>query len=235
MTPRWPSIRGWALPRRLQRRQAEADALSDPAAGDPWAEVPAALERVEPPVSLLLSEIEAGACAIYARHGLPDRPGHYARSQQTKVWRFLSETLTAEERWTLVTAQRPGSAWRFGTLDDLGDQADSPPEVRRAARMLSQCRRLRARLREGGGLSLAEDLEAAIRLGMEWRQVEAAPLAAIAVVSDAAGAPEIDLVSPALSGQDSDLALPHKEPLRFSVPKKARSPRKPRTPAKPKA
>lgn len=233
MILRWPSVRGWALPRQLRRRQADADAIIDPTVIDPWAEVPTALERVEPAISLLLSEIEASACAIYARHGLPDRPGHYARSQQTKVWRFLSDTLTAEERWAMVVAQRPGSAWRFGTLDDLGDQPDNPPEVRRAAWMLNQCRTLRARLRQGGGASLAEDLETAIRLGSEWREIEAAPTAVSQVVREAVSAPEIELVNPALSDHGSALAGPHNEPLRFSIPKKVRSPRKPRTKAKP--
>lgn len=154
---------------------------------------------------MLLSQVEASACAVYAHHGLPDRRGHYARSPKSETWRFLSDELTAEERWSLVTAQRPGSGWRFGTLEDLGNQPDNPPDVRRAAKMLRNCRKLRARLAEGGSPSLGEELEAAIRLGSEWRQLDAA----------------------------SHAHTPHSEPLRLSIPKKTRAPRKSAAKAKP--
>lgn len=197
MAWRWPLKSGWSLPRlfpRGRRRSAETPIV------DPWASAPEASERIESPISQLLSEVEAAACAVYARHGLPDQPGHYAHARSSEAWRFLSHELTAEERWALVTAQRPGSGWRFGTLEDLGDQDDSPPEVRRAARMLRNCRKLRMRLAEGGSPSLGDELEAAIRLGSEWRGL------------DASNRP----------------VAPNADPLRLMLPKKTRSPRKPR-------
>ncbi len=123
----------------------------------------------------LLSEMEAAACAVYARHGLPVEPGHYALSARTGDWRYLADTLTAEERWALVLAQKPGSGWRFGALPDLGDQGDSPPEVQRAARILKSCDQIRARVRSGAS---AADFEMAIRLGadrIEPEREQAAP------------------------------------------------------------
>ncbi|CAN5226404.1 hypothetical protein BH09PSE1_BH09PSE1_15980 [soil metagenome] len=159
---KWP---GWKSRRRQDRAEI---ALIE----DPWAAAPRT-EREETSVSLMLSDIEAAACAVYARHGLPDRPGHYARSPKSRAWRFLSETLTAEERFALVLAQKDGSKWRFGSLENLGDQADSPPDLRRAAEVLRSCHRLRARLAETGSPSLGEDLEAAIGLGAAWRQLDA--------------------------------------------------------------
>lgn len=198
MAWRWPpGLLGWTLPKLPSLGRARGP---EPPIIDPWDLAPAAPERVENPISVLLSQVEAAACTVYARHGLPDQPGHYARSRTSKAWRFLSEDLTAEERWALVTAQRSGSGWRFGTLEDLGDQEDSPQDVRRAARTLRSCRKLRIRLAEGGSPSLGDELEAAIRLGSEWRRLET-PVASVA---------------------------PSNEPLRLTMPKKTRSPRKPR-------
>lgn len=166
---------------------------------DPWASAPSASERQDSPISVLLSQIEAAACAVYARNDLPDRRGHYARSSTTGAWRFVSEALSAEERWALFNAQRPGSGWRFGTLEDLGDKPDNPAEVRQAAQALRNCHALRTRLAEGGSPSLGDELEAAIRLGSAWRQLA-----------------------------ETRPAPAREEPLRLSVPKPQRAPRKPR-------
>lgn len=124
----------------------------------------------------MLAGIEAAACEVYARHDLPSLPGHYARSPKAKGWRFLSETLTAEERWALVLAQKDGSLWRFGSLEDMGDHPDSPLEVRHAAEAMRACHSLRARLNEDDKSDLEEILETAIRLGAAWRQMEIATL-----------------------------------------------------------
>lgn len=120
-------------------------------------------------LSGLLSEMEAAARAVYARHGLPVEPGHYALSAKTGDWRYLADALTAEERWALVLAQKPGTGWRFGTLPSLADQEDSPPEVQLAARVLKACDQIRACVR--GGASAA-DLEMAIRLGADGLELE---------------------------------------------------------------
>ncbi|CAN5227634.1 hypothetical protein BH10PSE2_BH10PSE2_17040 [soil metagenome] len=164
--PAW-KWHGWKWPGL--RRGSELDRVEDP-----WV-VPPRVERVETPVVQLLSEIETAACAVYAHHGLPDRPGHYARSPRSRTWRFLSDDLTAEERFSVVLAQKDGSKWRFGSLPDLGDQEDSPPDLRRAAQVLRSCQRLRARLAETGLPSLGEDLETAIGLGAAWRQLDVRP------------------------------------------------------------
>lgn len=170
MAWRWPKVLGWSWPIALSGRRV---APHRPVAADLWASAPGASETPASPISALLSDIEAAACAVYARHGLPDRQGQYARSPKAEGWRFLSQDLTAEERWAFVTAQRPGSGWRFGALEDLGEQAAMPDEVRRAAGVLRACARVRNRLAEGGSASLGEELEAAIQLGAQWRQMQA--------------------------------------------------------------
>lgn len=124
-------------------------------------------------LSALLSEIEAAACAVYGRHGLPVQPGHYARSNRTGEWRYLSENLTAEERWALVLAQKPGSGWRFGSLPDIGDRADASEEVREASLILRSCHQLRTSA--AAGAASASDLETAVRLGAAWGRAEVAP------------------------------------------------------------
>jgi len=207
----------WRWPRQLGRfrrptsgGRRDVTELADPFASAQAASERESAEQVETPFLRLLSEIEGSACAVFARHGLPDRPGHYAYSPTADSWRFLAEDLTAEERWSLVNAQRAGSGWRFGTLEDLGDQPGNPAEVRHAAEMLRACRLLRVRLDQGGGAALAEALEAALGLGVRWR-----------AVSEPRGetpVPPAPVTPP-----------PHSEPLRLSVPAKPRaSRRKPR-------
>lgn len=122
-------------------------------------------------LTALLSDIEVAACVVYGRHGLPVQPGHYARSARSGEWRYLSEDLTAEERWEVILAQKPGSGWRFGSLPDLAAQADGPPDVQLASRALRSCHALRVAL-QSGAVS-AVDLETAIRLGETWRELGA--------------------------------------------------------------
>jgi hypothetical protein len=165
---RWPRIPGW----RQSHRPADAQ---EPA--DPWPSATDAIERVETPINLLLSEIEAVACAVYARHGLPNQPGEYARSPKTRQWRFLSDDLNVEERWALVLAQRQGSGWRFGSLADLGDDEDSPPDLRQAAQILRSCRQLRAGLAARGQSDPGEDMQLAIELGAAWSRLKTLPTA----------------------------------------------------------
>jgi len=116
----------------------------------------------------LLREVEQEALQIYLRHGLPTQPGQYAKSPKSQAWRFIDAMLSAEERWALLLAN-PG--WRFSGLEDLGAHHGGPPEVAAAARLLARCRDLRAKVRSGGALLSVDDLEAAIRLGVEWRSL----------------------------------------------------------------
>jgi hypothetical protein len=229
VTPLWSRITD-LLSRRSGRDSEAAVAL------DPWSAVPADVPREATPISALLAEIEAGALATYAAHGLPDQKGHYARSAKSPQWRFVSETLTAEERWALVTAQKPGSTWRFGALEDLGDQADSPPDLQRAGRILRACRQLRTRLAEGG-LGLGEDLEAALRLGVEWQALQAEP----PPESRPESRPEPQLQQPPALPAAADLfdgfMIPSSDealasPKPGAAKPRARKPRRPRSKAK---
>jgi hypothetical protein len=212
----------WRWPRQLGRLRPPGRFDESDAAEDPF---DAALAGVsvrnadlgETPLSPLLSEIEASASAVFARHGLPDRLGHYAHSPKVEGWRFLSETLTAEERWSLVNAQREGSGWRFGTLEDLLDQPDRPAPVRQAADLLRLCRRLRGAVASSTSAAPAEDLEAAIRLGAAWRDLKDA--------TSEAGDPPAALANP-LPRAAADPAAP----LKFTAPAKPRAKRrKPRS------
>ena len=74
-----------------------------------------------------------------------------------------------------MLAQKDGSGWRFGSLEDIGDQPDSPPALREASVMLRDCHTLRTRLAERSGAEFAEDIETAIDLGMAWRQLQLTP------------------------------------------------------------
>ena len=135
----------------------------------PEASPPPEVDPSEISLLALLAEMEAAARAVYARHGLPVEPGQYARSAKTGDWRYLADALTAEERWALVLAQKPGSGWRFGALPDRGAQDSSPAEVQRAARILRSCDHIRVRVRRGAS---AADLEMAIRLGADGIELE---------------------------------------------------------------
>lgn len=111
-----------------------------------------------------LEEIERSALAIFAAHNLHCKRAHCGKSPRARCWTFIAEHLSAEERWRLAL-ERPG--WRFATLEDLGGQAAQPSQVRKAARMLATCAMVGGRLPSG----LAAEVEAAIRLGHDWREV----------------------------------------------------------------
>jgi hypothetical protein len=140
---------------------------------DPWS------VRGEPaapaPVHALLDEIEASAIETYRLHGLPTRLGQYARSRRGKQWKFVAETLTAEERWELFLANDSRKGWRFASLEELGAQdPDGPSDLRKAADLLTACRSLRLSLGGRSTTSSAEDIETALRLGSDWRVIELA-------------------------------------------------------------
>lgn len=114
----------------------------------------AALER-------RLAAAEAAALAVYARHGLPVRPGHYRRGPRAARWTWLGESLDPGDRWARVLERPAGRGWRFGTLEAVG--ADDPrPEVAAAARRLADCRLIRQAVADGAAQAAAEAL---IRLG----------------------------------------------------------------------
>ena len=156
------ALRGW-----LKRRRSSAPEVEPERSIDAWRSRDVAM----PPdaISMLLFDIEQTALGVYAANGLPTRTGHYARGPRGRRWRFIGESLSAEARWTLVLDHPPQDGWRYGTLEDLGAHETGKPDVRAAADLLAGCSGLRSRLRDRGPTPLAEDLEAAIRLGAEWQ------------------------------------------------------------------
>lgn len=163
----WRGLADW-----LSRRRRSVFVQTQAEAEDPWA----ASTTVTPPdpVSRLLSDIEATALAIYEAHDAPTRPGQYVRSPKTRRWRFLADHLSAEERWALVVANPPEDGWRYGALEDIGADPTEPPDLRAASALLRGCRRLRTSLRDRTILTQAEDIEAALRLGADWRMLKQA-------------------------------------------------------------
>ena len=160
-------LAGW-----LRRRPRDLAAVAASEIEDPWAgpSTPAPPDAV----SRLLTDIEATALAIYQAHDAPTRPGEYVRSPKTRRWRFLADRLSAEERWALVLANPPEDGWRYGALEDIGADPAEAPELRAAAALLRGCRRLRASLRNRDLTSQADDIEAALRLGADWRTLKQA-------------------------------------------------------------
>ncbi|MBB5744709.1 hypothetical protein [Brevundimonas variabilis] len=130
---------------------------------DAWSSAPAA--PVDNALSRLLGELEEYALAVYARAGLPTKPGHYARAPGDREWQFLAEQMRPSDRWVLVHEYPPEEGWRFATLRTLGlhEPADSPAV--HAAQVLSECQALRDSpdARHDGTMAL---LERSIRLGI---------------------------------------------------------------------
>lgn len=121
----------------------------------------------------LIAHIEACALAVYSANDLPIRPGHYAKSRQGQGWRFLAETLTAEERWALIEANADDPTYLFGTLEDLGAKGCDPASpVGQASYVLKECRAARMACRAGSQQTSAQSLESAIRLGRKWAELE---------------------------------------------------------------
>lgn len=117
----------------------------------------------------LIDEIEHSALDIYAAHGLPTRPGEYARRPRARKWNFIGEGLTAEERWRLALENGSTTGWKFRALEDLGGETRDPAgELAKASEMLTVCRILRTRVGATGPSGLAGELERAIRLGANW-------------------------------------------------------------------
>lgn len=128
----------------------------------------------EPPDGLddLLAELavmEAAARQVYARHGLPDQPGHYRRTGEGAAWEKIADRLTPAEKWAIMETAPAQAGWRFSSLERIGAQSDVA-EVRRAAALLDACRGLRQRLTEDAPIS-PQDLVDAIRLGAAWRRL----------------------------------------------------------------
>lgn len=166
---------------------------------DSWSSRPVA--QGEDALSRLLVELETSALAVYARAGLPTRPGHYARAPGDREWQFVAEDLLPSDRWALVHDYPPEQGWRFATLRSMGlyEPGDSPALA--AAQVLSECQALRdcPESRLDGTMAL---LERSIRLGISaaWLSLDgpAMPLVDVAA-SRAAQSDQGDLFLPPAS------------------------------------
>lgn len=117
----------------------------------------------------LLQTIEAAAGQVYARHGLPQHPGHYRRPAEGGAWEPLGDALTPAEKWALVEAASDHGSWRYCAHEALGAHSDSPA-VRQASAILAACQGLRQRLADHAVIT-PQDLADSLRLGEAWRRL----------------------------------------------------------------
>lgn len=125
--------------------------------------------RLLQPVSQGLGQAAETALEVYRAHGLPIRPGHYISSEAGE-WAFVAASLTPIERWEIAVNKPEGQGWRFARLEGIGTH-HSHEDVRRAAALLGDCRSLQRKLDAHSPMSV-EDIEAAVRLGSEWRALQ---------------------------------------------------------------
>ena len=174
----------------------------------------------------IMAKVEKLALQVYAANHLPTEPGHYRRGPSSDGWLYLGEHVDADARWAMVLQHPPEEGWRYATLEDIGRFPGAPPELLAAANLLSTCRHLKSRLlgREPG--EPGDDIETAIRLGVDWRELQdlmawgETSRLQLKTPSDALPQPE---------GQPEGRS----EPSPDEAPKKP--PRKPRAPRKKKA
>lgn len=158
---------------RRRPRPAAASETPDPFARPADAPAPP-LDGDARELALLLESIEATALHVYARGGLPTRPGHYRRGPGHDGWVHLAETLTPQARFDMVLSHPVERGWRHAPREELGRLVEPPSEaLAEASGLLSACRDLRARLRGhgAGGAGWAADAQAAVRLGVAWRRL----------------------------------------------------------------
>lgn len=123
------------------------------------------------PANDVLLEIEQIALETYAAHNLPTRQGEYGKGPRGKVWKFIGESLSAEERWSLALEKGSTAGWQFMALEDLGSgERDASGDLARASDMLRTCKALRSSLQVTMSLTFPEDVERAIRLGASWHR-----------------------------------------------------------------
>lgn len=166
----------------------------------------------------IMAKVEKLALQVYGAHHLPVEPGHYRRGPSEEGWIFLGEHVDAEMRWAMVLQHPPEDGWRYATLEDIGRFPGAPAEILAASNLLATCRHLKSRLlgREPG--NPGDDIETAIRLGVDWRELQD-------LIRWRGESAKLRLMTP------SD-ALPQPEPV--SVAPKAKPVRKPRAPRKKK-
>ena len=170
----------------------------------------------------VMAKVEKLALKVYGECGLPTEPGHYRRGPQADGWIYLGQHLDAETRWAMILEMPPEAGWRYATLEDLGRYPGAPTELKAASNLLATCRHLKARLAGGEPGNPGDDLETAIRLGVDWRELQD--------LLSWRESTKLRLTPPA---DALPLAEPQQEPPaaeKAAKPKATRKPRKPRTP-----
>lgn len=160
-----PAWREWLLGNR-GRKPPRQTAIARTA--DMWERA----GRVSAATLPIMAKVEKLALQVYGDHGLPTQPGHYRRGPDSDGWVFLGEQVDAELRWAMILHNPPEAGWRYATLEDLGRIPGAPTELQAASNLLATCRHLKSRLlgREPG--EPGDDIETAIRLGVDWRELQ---------------------------------------------------------------
>jgi len=168
----------------------------------------------------VMAKVEKLAFKVYGEYGLPTEPGHYRRAPTGEAWVYLGEHLDAETRWAMILEMPPEAGWRYATLEDIGRYPGAPAELKAASNLLATCRHLKARLANREPGNPGDDIETAIRLGVDWRELQD--------LLSWRESPKLKLTTPsdALSLPDADPS----EAIAKPKPKAARKPRKPRAP-----
>ena len=119
-----------------------------------------------------MAEVEATALKVYAEHDLPTRSGHYRRGPGSSSWDYLGEDVGIERRWDMVLERPSEAGWRFATLEDIGRYETASAELRAAAALLAACRHLKDRMHGRAVGDPGDDIERAIRLGVDWQRLK---------------------------------------------------------------
>jgi hypothetical protein len=119
-----------------------------------------------------MAEVEMSALKVYADHGLPTKPGHYRRGPVSNAWDYLGEDVDIARRWDMVLERPTESGWKFATLEDLGRHEGASAELRAASALLSACRHLKDRMTGRAVGDPGDDIERAIRLGVDWQRLK---------------------------------------------------------------
>ena len=207
-----PGLRDWFGGRR-RRREGETTAVAR--AADVWERAGKASTATLP----IMAKVEKLALQVYAQHHLPTQPGHYRRGPGIDGWVYLGEHVDAETRWAMVLTSPPEDGWHYATLEDIGRYPGAPTELQAASNLLATCRHLKARLlgREPG--EPGDDIETAIRMGVDWRELQD--------LISRGDTSRLKLTTPSDAILTSE-PQPDPAPIAESPPKPARKPRAPR-------
>lgn len=215
-----PAWREWLLGNRGRKDRRAAAIVR---AVDLWERAGKSSTSVLP----IMVKVEKLAFQIYQDYGLPTQPGHYRRGPSADEWVFLGEHVSAEWRWAMVLEHPPEEGWRYATLEDIGRYPGAPTELLAASNLLATCRHLKSRLAGTEPGEPGNDIETAIRLGVDWRELqdliswrESAKLK-LTTPSDALAAPEPE-------AKPSTKREPKSAPTAEAAAKPARKPRAPR-------